>query len=1070
MHRKVAVVIVLLLLSTKLFSQSGNASLTGFVQDTSKAFVSGVHVLAINTDTNQQFEATSNRDGSYTISSLPVGPYRLQIEKIGFRTLLKEGLFLHTQDTLQINFELPVGSMAETVTVNSDTNNINTVDAAVETVIDHQFVDNIPMNGRSFQTLVLLSPGAVTNTPQVAAGGNDSGEYVVNGMRSDSNNFMVDGASASNQAGIQSAAGSTGMLPSATALGTTQAMLQIDAMEEFRISTSTYSAEYGRQPGGQVTFRSRSGTNEFHGNLYDYLRNSAFDSNNWFNTYSKTPTPTPAERQNDFGGTLGGPLSIPYLYSGKDRAFFFFAYEGLRLTQPQAASIYYVPSNGTFNTSTAYADPRYKNLRLYAPPALQPLMNSFPLPNCSVAQDAQCIDYGEGGSAYISSPFSNGALDSINVRLDYQLLPTMRIFARYNDTTSSTHSLSTGGPAVSQLNDRSRVYLLGSDNTFGGRIANELRLQYSSSLYISGSTPVQIGGASHTVSLQGDEGLPGSVGESVVHLELPNTTSIYQIHLGSQQYQPNGTDSFTWTHGRHVFKFGGDYRQTTAYYNDGALARSPYVAYGFDTAAEILENSAAYTTENEPRVDPTYKNLGLFAQDEWHVLPRLSLSLGLRWDLNPPPSVSGAQAYTYTGDINNPSTLVLSTQPGGKLYSTKYTNFAPRFGMAFTVRNQPGHELVLRTGAGLFYDLIALNGMFGNGTGIGTSATNTGHTGYPVPASIILEPIKTTPTGPYSLDFYPANNLISPSALQWNFSLEQAFGDKQTVTMGYVGSMGRNLLRYQAFSFTKLNPNFGTAEMYVNGPGSNYNSLQLKYQRQMSHGLQVLGSYTWAHSIDSVSTEDYNVNQPFQRGNSNFDVRHNFTAALVYNVPSDYSSWLKRAILGHWNTDLWFVSRTAFPYEVLGPAVTDPSTGETHYEELNYNGKVPYVYKAGIPGGRQVDPTIFTVTNSSDGVGNAPRNFLRGFGEIQANFALQREFPLYERLHLQFRGEAFNIANHPNFGTISTTCGATAAGATCNNTIMGQPTATLGASLGGLSALYQQGGPRSLQLAMKIIF
>jgi hypothetical protein len=1069
LRRTTAAVLFALVFTSRLFAQAGNASLTGFIQDASKAFIPGVRVLAINTDTNQQFETATNKDGSYNISALPVGPYRMQIEKTGFRTLLKEGLFLHTQDVLQINFAMAVGSISETVTVSTESNNINTTDAAVGTVIDRQFMENIPMNGRSFQSLVLLSPGAVTSTPQVGAGtppSNDQGEYSVNGMRSDANNFMVDGASASNSPGYTSAAGSSGMLGSATMLGTTQAMLQVDAVEEFRMTTSTYSAEYGRQPGAQVTFRSRSGANEYHGTLYDYLRNSAFDANNWFNEYSKIPIPTPAERQNDFGGTLGGPISVPHLYSGKNRAFFFFAYEGLRLAQPQAATIYYVPSNGTYNTAT-YADPRYKNLREYAPAALQPMLNSFPAPNCSTAQDPQCVDYGLGGSPYLQTPKSTGEINSINARIDYQLLPTMRIFARYNDTTSNTAGI--GDATLTSLVGRNRVYLLGIDKTFGATISNEFRAQYSRAVFYTNVVPIQIDGATNALNIQALEGLP-SIGESVVHISLPNTVSIYQTTFGSQQFQPNVTDAVMWTHGRHLFKFGADYRQTTAYYNDGNISRGPYVAYGWTSAAAILSNTANYTATNEPRVDPTSKNLGLFAQDEWRIRPRLSLSLGLRWDLNPPPSVSGAQAYTYTGNINNPSSLGVSAKPGGPLYKTTYTDFAPRVGMAFTIHDQPGRELVLRTGAGLFYDLIAVNGIFGSGTGLGTSATITSTTAFPLTASQILVPIVTPPVPPYTLQFYPANNIVPPSAIQWNVTLEQALGNKQTVTAGYVGSAGRNLLRYQQYSLSKLNPNFGNAYLYVNGPGSSYNSLQVKYQRQMAHGLQALASYTWAHSLDWASTEDYNVSFPFQKGNSNFDVRHNFTAALVYDLPSEYSNRFERAILGHWSVDLWFVARTAFPYEPTGPAITDPATGDVIYGELNYNGKNPYVYKAGIPGGRQIDPTIFSVSTDSLGVGNAPRNFLRGFGENQANLTIQRTFTLRERLQLQFRAEAFNVANHPNFGTINTTCGATTAGATCNNTIMGQPTNTLSTGLGGLSSLYQQGGPRSLQLALKLKF
>jgi hypothetical protein len=1069
MRRIAAVILFPISFCSYLHAQGGNASLTGFIQDSSKAFVPGVHVLAVNTDTNQQFSATTNKDGSYNISSLPVGPYRLQIDKVGFKTLLKEGLFLHTQDVLQINFRMAVGSTAESVTVTTDSTNINTTDATVGTVIDRQFVDNIPMNGRSFQTLVLLSPGTVTGTPQVSAGtppSNDQGEYSVNGMRSDANNFAVDGASASNSPGYTSAAGSSGMLNSATALGTTQAMLQVDGMEEFRIATSTYSAQYGRQPGAQVSLRSRSGTNQYHGTLYDYLRNSVFDANNWFNTYSTTPLPKPAERQNDFGGTLGGPISIPHVFDGRNRAFLFFGYEGLRLTSPQGVSIYYVPSNGTFNTAT-YAKASWKNLRANAPISLRPALDAFPLPNCDTSINPQCVDYGTGGSPYLQTTTSTGRMNSVNARVDYQLFPTMRLFARYNDATSSTVGLSTGGPMMATIISRNRVFLLGADNTFGANLSNELRLQYSPAVFIASDTPAAVGGAS-AIDIQALEGLPTGIGESIIHFTVPTTSSIYETTFGSKQFQPNVTDTLTWSHGRHLFKFGVDYRQTTAYYNDGNISRSPMVTYSYTSADTTLANTPNESYEVESRVNPTSKNIGLFVQDEWRIKPRLTLSLGLRWDLSPAPSVSGAQAYNYTGNINNPSTLGIASKPGGAIYKTTYHDFAPRAAIAYSIHNQPGHELVLRAGAGLFYDLIAINGFFGSGTGLGTGAIVSGKSGFPLAVNQI--PVSFALAAPYVLEFYPANDIVPPTAIQWNVTLEQALGHKQTITMGYVASDARNLVRFQQYALGALNKNFSSAYFYINGPGSNYNSLQLKYQRQMSKGLQVLASYTWAHGIDWASTEDYNVNLPFQRGNSNFDVRSNFTAALVYDLPSRYNNRLKREILGHWNTDLWVVARTGFPFQQVGPAVTDPITGDIHYSELNYNGANPYVYKAGIPGGKQIDPSIFTVAADSTGIGTAPRNFLRGFGELQANLTLQREFTLYERMKLQFRAEAFNIANHPTFGPVNTTCGATAAGAACNNPLMGQATKTLSVGLGGLSPLYQQGGPRSLQLALKLKF
>ena len=245
---------------------------------------------------------------------------------------------------------MPLGSATEQVTVEATGHEINTTDASVSTVVDRNFVETMPLNGRSFQSLILLAPGALTASPQDGTNSGITGEYSVNGQRADGNNFTIDGISANNAPNFINAAGagSAGSLPTSSAIGTTQALISVDALQEFRISTSTSSAEFGRQPGAQVAFQSRSGTNTWHGTAFDDVRNDAFDANNWFNDDNTPPLTKPAERQNDFGGVLGGPLSLPHVYSGKDRLFFFFSYEGLRLSQPQDATVLYVPSNGTY--------------------------------------------------------------------------------------------------------------------------------------------------------------------------------------------------------------------------------------------------------------------------------------------------------------------------------------------------------------------------------------------------------------------------------------------------------------------------------------------------------------------------------------------------------------------------------------------------------------------------------------------------------------------------------------------------------------------------------------------------
>ena len=299
--------------------------------------------------------------------------------------------------------------------------------------------------------------------------------------------------------------------------------------------------------------------------------------------------------------------------------------------------------------------------------------------------------------------------------------------------------------------------------------------------------------------------------------------------------------------------------------------------------------------------------------------------------------------------------------------------------------------------------------------------------------------------------------------------LEQSLGQAQSITASYVGTEGKKLSLMESYNLTGLSPLFSTILQFQNGPGSNYNALQLQYKRQALRGLQVIAGYTWSHAIDWDSTEA--GGETPQRGNSDNDVRHNFTAALVYNLPTQYTDRWQRAILGGWSTDLHYVARTGFPVQVNGPTITDPVTGLSYDVRLNYNGKNPYVHANGIPGGRQFNPAVFSIPTAAQGAnGNGPRNFLRGFGEQEADLSIQRVFPIYDQIHLQFRAEAFNVANHPNFGAISDTCGATAAGAVCNSPVMGQALNTLSSALGTLSSIYQQGGPRSLQLALKLQF
>jgi Carboxypeptidase regulatory-like domain/TonB-dependent Receptor Plug Domain len=327
------------------FSQSTNATISGGVTDPSGKFIQGADVEIANDATGVVYSSKTNSSGMYVVPILPPGHYHVQISKPGFRTIIKADLVLNVQSALALNFVLPVGSTSESVTVDAGSSLINTTDASVSTVVDQKFVKNIPLNGRSFQDLISLTPGVVTQSPQQGGSIQAQGDFSVNGQRTESNYYMIDGVSGNTSAGSANGTGGfgqTGSIAASSALGTTQNLISVDALQEFRISSSSYSAEYGRMSGGQFSFSSRSGTNTLHGTVFDYLRNDLFDANDWFNNYYDISRP--ALRQNDFGGAVGGPVIVPRLYNGRSKSFFFVSYEGLRLVQPTNASAQYVPS------------------------------------------------------------------------------------------------------------------------------------------------------------------------------------------------------------------------------------------------------------------------------------------------------------------------------------------------------------------------------------------------------------------------------------------------------------------------------------------------------------------------------------------------------------------------------------------------------------------------------------------------------------------------------------------------------------------------------------------------------
>jgi hypothetical protein len=1035
---KLSRLLFLLICLCPLAAYAQTAEVGGAVQDPSGAVIPKASVEFRNQDTGVRRQSTTNGDGLYHIVGVDPGKYDATVQAKGFKTLTRENIVFQVGDKSQIDFKMQVGEASQSVTVDGSGIQVNTTDASVGTVVDQEFVANMPLNGRSFQDLISMTPGVVTQSPQnseQAVGAN--GDFSVNGQRTESNNYIVDGVSANvsggNGGGVGEAS-SGGTLGASTALGTTQSLISVDALQELRVESSSYSAEYGRSPGGQFSLVTRSGSNAFHGTVFDYLRNNYFDANNWFDDHYGDAAP--ALRQNDFGGTLGGPLGIPRLYNGKDRTFFFASYEGLRLDQPTPATIQYVPDLFMRQQATA---------------AMQPILNAFPLPNG--------IDYGTAGSpslAQFIAPYSlPSSIDSTSIRLDQTLNPKLSIFFRFGDTPSSTVSRSYFTRSTTSINTQS--YTLGATAQLDSRASNEFRLGYARSDSadigfldnFGGATPTNLttdlGGTSATTTLPEIILYYPGIGEALM---IP----YYGKNLSRQW---NLVDSFNLSLGHHNLKFGVDYRHIKSPITPAAIVpqadffSTQTVLDGAPDVSEVVTNKSS---------TPLFNDTALFVQDEWRVHPRVTLSLGLRWEVDPPPTEEhGDDAYTLLGSIGNPTALSVAPQ-GTPLWKTAWFNLAPRLGAAWTIHDQPGRETVVRAGGGVFFDTaneVAADG-FSN---FGFSAYQL-YFGVPIPytASELDVPISTA--APYTTTTIVAfpTHLQLPYTLEWNTSIQQALGKNQAMTISYVGSNGRRLLDMQQLSLTSLNPNFGSIYYFAGGITSNYQSLQLQLQRTVVRGLQAIASYTWSHSIDYGSNS---TALPLQRADSDFDVRNNFQAGISWDIPAIKTQNASSILLNGWGTDVRLNARTAFPITLGGALDIDAATGTEYNGGLDLvSGEPTYLYGPQYPGGKAINPGAFSIPTTV-AVGDAPRNFVRGFGATQLNLAVRREFPLHEAVRLQFRAEAFNILNHPNFGYVDPNY---------TDATFGQATETLNSSLGTMASQYQQGGPRTMQFALKVHF
>jgi hypothetical protein len=1036
-RRNLATLFLVLLFSSGglVVAQTPTATINGLVLDPDAKSVPSAQIIVVNDLTGIQYETKTNNDGIYVVPNLPPGPYRVQVSKIGFKTLIKPDILLHLQDAIAINFTLPIGATSVVVTVEGGAPLIDTQGAAVSTVIDREFVGNLPLNGRSFNMLLQLTPGVVIAPSNPSS----LGQFSVNGQRTDANNFLVDGVSANfGTAPNALASGQAGLggVQAFSALGGTSSLVSVDDLQEFRIETSSFAAEFGRQPGGQVLLSTRSGTNDFHGGVFEYFRNNVFDANDWFANAAEIPTAP--ERHNDFGGFLGGRI-------WKDKTFFFFSYEGARLRLPQTSE-FAVPSTSA---------------RASAPSSILPYLNAYPIPNGPILTD-------DGDTQLYTGSWSNtGTLNAASLRIDRVVNDRISLFARYNYAPSQ---LGTRGgfytPNVfAATTSNVQTGTAGVSATLSNGISNALRFNYSTQGAGGSYSLDSFGGATPPASSALFSNMPPS--QTFGYFQTYDTNSLGSgPNAANRTKQFNLTDATMVARGAHEVKFGIDYRDL---YSDAR----PYhfqVETTQDTVADLISSGDALIviySQQPSRIRS--QSLSLYGQDTWKVTQRLTLNYGLRWEWAPAPIGLGSTILTAWRNVNTPASIVVAPQ-GTPLWNTALGGFAPRAGLAYRL-NAKG-DLVLRAGWGMFYDLGS-----GAAAGLAYSWPNQQENAYygPLPladASPYLPPPASLNPPYYRTVNGFSPNLSLPRSYQWNVALEKAIGEKQVVSVTYVGQLGRDLLRVEDETTTG-NPNFKPNSLFSltdNGATSDYEALQLQYRRPLARGLQALANYTFSHSIDDASsdvaafvgTTVVAFSNKLDRGNSDFDVRHSFSAALTYAIPSSRKPRLLSYVTRNWSLYGIAVARSGFPITVNQEVTCIQTICGIRPDVVP--GQPFWLAQPSAPGGQILNVNAFALPAPGQ-QGNEGRNVVPGFSFVQTDVSTSRTFALGDRLNLQFRADAFNAFNHPNF----TNPAGEYRGPSTPSFYL-QSTQMLNQGLGGLNPLFQEGGPRSLQLSLRLTF
>ena len=1064
-------------LLTQLHAQISTGDILGTAFDTSGGAVVGVKVTVTDLATGITRITTSNESGSFLLPSLPVGHYSVRAEAAGFKAYNVADVNLAAGDRQRIDPRMEIGQVTDSVEVGAQTAALQTDSSSMGTLINSKAVQDLPLNGRNFMRLAQLSSGANEDGDNALQSGNRPDDrrvgsaVSVNGQHGYNNNFMIDGLDDNERY-----------------IGTIVVKPPMDALAEFKLSSNAYAAELGRTAGGVINLVTKSGTDQFHGSLFDFFRNEHLDAKNFFAGLG----PTPAYRQNQFGGSLGGPIK-------KGNTFFFGDYEGLRLTQgiTYANSVPTVAMlQGNFAGVATIYDPitrtPYPNNKIPAsmmnPPAVR-IADLYPVPQ--VPGLANNFTY---------TPNRTDDEDKFDVRVDHQFGSQHTLFARYSFNNANVYTpgtlpasgdiqavgVNSGFPGTARI--RAQNAGVNYVHTFNPTLILEVRLGYSR--FANHVLPPNYG---HNIMTE--LGIPGinvdadSSGMSTILVSgfqtLGDSPSIPIIDYNNI-YQT--AEEMTKSHGNHTFKWGGNiiHRRMMQFQSNSAKGQFSFdssptsngAGSGGNSVASLLEGYPTSTTRSKTLYWPDLRSweFGFYFQDDWRVNRKLTLNLGLRYDIITPLeeahgqgcnlylTATAAQVACYNGPNSN-----LTTKSGG--VETPFNDFSPRVGFAATLTPRT----VLRGGFGIsFFPAVSgnsagmRNGQFVSTLNITTTPSTVANLlsqGLPTP----VPDSAVNPTGGITLNAFSMQNR-TPYVQQFNLTLQRELVSGLVWNISYVGTLSRKLafateinqappgpgaVQPRRYYYPLLPGVSSISELYTGGT-ANYHSLQTSLEHRFSHGFNLITNYTWGHLIDdapcrggckSGSTAGpfplLSANRRLDRGNSDIDLRQRWAAMVSYALPFGATSkGLESVLVKGWQLNAVATIQTGQTFSIQNSSARQNTGSGDRPNVLGNPYSTPQTPNHWFNTAAFVAQPLYTV-------GGVGRNTMFGPPLKVLDFSTFKDFRLKERASLQFRAEFFNVLNHPN---------------------LGQPGNVLGTATFGVISSTGNYLPRNIQLALKLVF